>query len=63
MKTLSIIAIVLGAIGVFEGAVYRSTSSPMGFHPTRGTVVIIVGVLFVVAGVAGLVIRSRRRAV
>lgn len=60
MKALFIIVIVLGAIAVFEGSIYHATSSPMGFHPSRGTAIILVGVVLVIGGIAGLVIRSRK---
>lgn len=62
MKILSIVGIVLGAIGIFEGAVYTTLNNPMGYHPTRGILIIILGIVFVLAGIAGFVIRSRRRA-
>lgn len=62
MKILSILGIVLGAIGIFEGAVYMTLNNPMGYHPSRGLAIIILGIVFVLAGVAGFVIRSRRRA-
>lgn len=61
MRTLFIVIIVLGAIGIFEGAVYRSVSNPMGFHPTRGLVIILVGVVFVIGGIAGLIMQARKR--
>lgn len=61
MRTLCIVGIILGAIGIFEGAIYTTLNNPMGYHPSRGIAIIVIGALFVIAGIAGLVIRSRRQ--
>lgn len=61
MKIAFIIIIILGAIAIFEGSVYRTLTNPMGFHPTRGTAIIVIGIVFVIVGAAGLIIRSRKQ--
>lgn len=61
MKVLFIIMIVLGALGIVEGGIYYSPASPMGYAPDRGTGILLIGVFFVVAGIAGLIIGVRKR--
>jgi hypothetical protein len=63
MKILFIVIIALGAIAIFEGFIYRMAVNPMGFHPARGTAIIIGGIVFVIIGIGGFILRSRRSSV
>ena len=55
---LYIAAIVLGVIALIVGVLYVS-GAILGYHPTRGYVGLAVGIVLLIIGIVGMVIRRR----
>ena len=53
-------AIVLGVIALIVGVLYLS-AAVLGYHPTRGYVALGAGVILLIIGIAGMVVRPGRR--
>ena len=51
-------AIVLGVIALIVGVLYISGAA-LGYHPTRGYVGLGAGVILLIIGIVGMVIRPR----
>jgi hypothetical protein len=57
---LYIAALVLGVIALIVGVLYIS-GTVLGYHPTRGYVGLGAGVILLIIGIVGMVIRPRDR--
>jgi hypothetical protein len=55
---LYVAAIVLGVIALIVGVLYVS-GAVLGYHPTRGYVGLGAGVILLIIGIAGMVVRPR----
>lgn len=55
---LYIAALVLGVIALIVGVLYIS-GAVLGYHPTRGYVGLGAGVILLIIGIVGMVIRPR----
>jgi hypothetical protein len=57
---LYLVAIVLGVIALIVGILYLS-GAVLGTHPTRGYVGVGAGVILLIIGIAGMVVRPGGR--
>ena len=57
---LYIAAIVLGVLALIVGVLYISGAG-LGYHPARGYVGLGAGVILLIIGIVGMVIRPRER--
>ena len=57
---LYVAAIVLGVIALIVGIVYLSGGA-LGHHPARGYAGLGVGVILLIIGIVGMIVKPRRR--
>ncbi len=57
---LYLAAIVLGVIALIVGILYLS-GAVLGYHPTRGYVGLGAGVILLIIGIAGMIVRPGAR--
>lgn len=58
MKSLFVLALVLGVVATVGGIFYIANIM-LGYHPTRGYVALAVGVVLLIVGIAGFVAGRR----
>ena len=58
--TLYVAIIVIGIIALVAGVLYQVQAAGLGYHPTRALVLIAVGVILLIFGIASMVVTRNR---